>query len=135
MSEVKDDTFSKEVLGKGMAIVPADGRIYAPCSGTVVTAYPHAVGLITESGAEAFVHFGLDTVKLEGGHFDLKVKEGDKVKTGDLLIEADIDSIKKEGYDVTIMVLVTNTGDYADVLLTSEGDTKAGDAVLTCIPK
>lgn len=135
LSEVRDETFSKEVLGKGMAIVPADGRVYAPCSGTVVTAYPHAVGLITESGVETFVHLGLDTVKLEGKYFDLKVKAGNKVKTGDLLIEADIDSIKKEGYDVTTMVLVTNTGDYADVLLTSEGDIKAGDEVLTCIPK
>jgi PTS system beta-glucosides-specific IIC component len=135
LSAVRDEIFSKEVLGKGMAIVPADGRVYAPCSGTVVTAYPHAVGLITESGAEAFVHLGLDTVKLENKYFDLKVKAGDKVKIGDLLIEADIDSIKKEGYDVTTMVLITNTSDYANVLLTSEGDTKAGDAVLTCIPK
>lgn len=135
LSEVKDETFSSGMLGKGTAIIPADGMVYAPVNGTIITAYPHAVGLITESGAEVLVHFGLDTVKLDGKYLELKGKTGDKVKAGDLMIEADVDSMKREGYDVTTIVLITNTDDFADILPTSEKDIKAGDVILNCISR
>ncbi len=135
LSEVKDETFSGGMLGKGAAIVPNDGMVYAPCAGTVITAYPHAVGLVTESGAEVLVHFGLDTVKLEGRYFELKVKAGDLIKAGDLMIKADIESMKGEGYDITTMVLITNSNDYAEVLPASCQDIKTGDVILNCISK
>ncbi|WP_077612828.1 beta-glucoside-specific PTS transporter subunit IIABC [Clostridium sp. Marseille-P2415] len=135
LSEVKDETFSSGMLGKGTAIIPADGMVYAPVNGTIITAYPHAVGLITESGAEVLVHFGLDTVKLDGKYLELKGKTGDKVKAGDLMIEADVDSMKREGYDVTTIVLITNTDNFADILPTSEKDIKAGDVILNCISR
>lgn len=135
LSEVKDPVFAGGGLGKGSAILPDDGTFYAPCDGTVETAYHHAVGIMTDQGAEVFIHVGLDTVKLEGKFFELFVKTGDRVKKGDLLIKADLNSIRQEGYDVTTMVLVTNSNDYADILTTEEKKAVAGNCMIRCIPR
>ncbi len=135
LSEVKDPVFAGGGLGKGSAILPDDGTFYAPCDGTVETAYHHAVGMMTDQGAEVFIHVGLDTVKLEGKFFELFVKTGDRVKKGDLLIKADLNSIRQEGYDVTTMVLVTNSNDYADILTTEEKKAVAGNCMIRCIPR
>ena len=135
LSEVKDPVFAGGGLGKGRAILPDDGTFYAPCDGTVETAYHHAVGMMTDQGAEVFIHVGLDTVKLEGKFFELFVKTGDRVKKGDLLIKADLNSIRQEGYDVTTMVLVTNSNDYADILTTEEKKAVAGNCMIRCIPR
>ncbi|RFZ76696.1 PTS beta-glucoside transporter subunit EIIBCA [Lacrimispora amygdalina] len=133
--EVKDQVFAGGGLGKGSAIIPAEGTFYAPCDGMVETAYPHAVGIKTDLGAEVFIHVGLDTVKLEGKYFELIVKNGDRVKKGDLLLKADLDSMKREGYDVTTMVLVTNSNEYADVLTAEAKMAVAGDVMIRCIPR
>ncbi|WP_349672316.1 beta-glucoside-specific PTS transporter subunit IIABC [Lacrimispora sp.] len=135
LSEVKDPVFAGGGLGKGSAILPDDGTFYAPCDGTVETAYHHAVGMMTDQGAEVFIHVGLDTVKLEGKFFELFVKTGDRVKKGDLLIKADLNRIRQEGYDVTTMVLVTNSSDYADILTTEEKKAVAGNCMIRCIPR
>ncbi|MFW6680143.1 beta-glucoside-specific PTS transporter subunit IIABC [Lacrimispora sp. AGF001] len=135
LSEVKDPVFAGGGLGKGSAILPDDGTFYAPCDGTVETAYHHAVGIMTDQGAEVFIHVGLDTVKLEGKFFELLVKTGDRIKKGDLLIKADLNSIRQEGYDVTTMVLVTNSNDYADILTTEEKKAVAGKCMIRCIPR
>jgi len=135
LAEVKDPVFAGGGLGKGSAILPDDGTFYAPCDGTVETAYHHAVGIMTDQGAEVFIHVGLDTVKLDGKFFELFVKTGDRVKKGDLLIKADLDSIRQEGYDVTTMVLVTNSNDYADILTTEEKRAVAGNCMIRCIPR
>lgn len=135
LSEVKDPVFAGGGLGKGSAILPDDGTFYAPCDGTVETAYHHAVGMMTNQGAEVFIHVGLDTVKLEGKYFKLFVKTGDRVKKGDLLIKADLNSIRQEGYDVTTMVLVTNSNDYADIITTEEKKAVAGNCMIRCIPR
>jgi PTS system beta-glucosides-specific IIC component len=135
LSEVKDPVFAGGGLGKGTAILPDDGTFYAPCDGKVETAYPHAVGIMTDQGAEVFIHVGLDTVKLEGKYFELFVKTGDRVKKGDLLLKADLDSIRQEGFDVITMVLVTNSNDYADVLTTEEKKAVAGNRIIRCIPR
>ncbi|MBE5983662.1 MAG: PTS beta-glucoside transporter subunit EIIBCA [Paenibacillaceae bacterium] len=135
LSEVKDPVFAGGGLGKGSAILPDDGTFYAPCDGTVETAYHHAVGMMTDQGAEVFIHVGLDTVKLEGKFFELLVKTGDRIKKGDLLIKADLNSIRQEGYDVTTMVLVTNSNDYADILTTEEKKAVAGKCMIRCIPR
>nr|WP_314463166.1 beta-glucoside-specific PTS transporter subunit IIABC [uncultured Clostridium sp.] len=135
LNEVADDAFSSGNLGKGIAVIPEDGTICAPCNGRVVTAYPHAIGIVTGRGAEVLVHFGLDTVKLNGKHLDVKVKAGDVVKTGDVMIQTDLTEIEKAGYDVTTVILITNTAAYADVLPTEVKTVKEGDGILNCISK
>ena len=111
LSEVPDATFAQEILGKGVAIVPQKGVIYAPFDGTVDVMFEtgHAVGIVGENGIELLVHIGIDTVNLEGKCFTPKKVTGDSVKKGDILIEFDIKKIKEEGYDVTTPVIISNT--------------------------
>ena len=129
---VNDPTFSEEILGKGIAIVPAEGKVYAPADGEISTVFPtgHALGLTTEDGIELLIHIGLDTVQLNGQHFTIKTEAGKKVKKGDLLVEADLEKIKEAGYDVITPMIVCNTTDFASV----EGKTgiavKPGDDCL-----
>ena len=132
LSEVNDDVFSKEVLGKGAAILPSEGKVYAPADGTLTVFFEtgHAVGIQTAGGAELLIHVGLDTVNLQGKYFTPKAKAGDQVKAGQLLLEFDLEAIKKEGYDTVIPIIVTNTPDYSSVLPASEGTVKAGDTFL-----
>ena len=132
LSEVNDDVFSKEVLGKGAAILPSEGKVYAPADGTLTVFFEtgHAVGMQTAGGAELLIHVGLDTVNLQGKYFTPKAKAGDQVKAGQLLLEVDLEAIKKEGYDTVIPIIVTNTPDYSSVLPASEGTVKAGDTFL-----
>ena len=132
LSEVNDDVFSKEVLGKGAAILPSEGKVYAPADGTLTVFFEtgHAVGMQTAGGAELLIHVGLDTVNLQGKYFTPKAKAGDQVKAGQLLLEFDLEAIKKEGYDTVIPVIVTNTPDYSSVLPASEGTVKAVDTFL-----
>ena len=117
MSEVSDPTFSQELLGKGAAIVPSDGKIVSPCDGSITMLFNtlHAVGITSPDGVEVLLHVGIDTVNLKGEGFTAHVKQGDSVKRGDLLLTADLDVIKAAGYDPTVMMVVTNTGNYASV--------------------
>lgn len=135
LSEVPDEVFASGTLGQGVAVIPDSGTIFAPCSGKVITAYPHAVGIRTNLGAEVFVHIGIDTVKLGGKYFELQVKDGDEVKDGDVLIKADMESLKSEGYNVTTMVLVTNSRDYEEIVPSTSKHATAGDIVLNCISR
>lgn len=124
LSEVADATFAQEILGKGAAIVPEKGVIYAPFDGKVDVMFEtgHAVGLVGENGVELLVHIGIDTVNLEGKYFSPKKAVGDVVKKGDVLIEFDIEKIKEAGYDVTTPVIVSNTDQYAIVEKTATGE-------------
>lgn len=117
LSEVHDPTFAAETLGKGMAIIPTEGKIYAPFDGTLDMLYDtmHALGLTSNDGVEVLIHVGIDTVKLEGRHFKAHAKSGDEVKKGQLLLEFDIDGIKADGYHIDTPVIVTNTDEYKDV--------------------
>ena len=101
LSEVNDPTFAEEMLGKGMAVIPAEGKIYAPADGEIGMVFDtlHAVSLVSEEGTEILIHVGLDTVKMNGEGFTGHVKAGDKVKKGDLLLEVDLDKVKAAGYD------------------------------------
>mgnify|MGYP001774157300 CR=1 FL=1 len=117
VSEVKDETFATEMLGKTVAITPKDGKVVSPCDARVLTVYEtgHAVCLETKSGAQLLIHIGIDTVKMEGQGFVKKVSDGQQVGAGDVLVEADLDKIRKEGYETTTMVILTNAEEFAKI--------------------
>ena len=114
ITEVKDEVFSAGILGDGMAVIPEKGELYAPVDATVDTVFDskHAISLIGDNGAEILLHVGLDTVKLEGMHFEPQVKNGDRVKAGQLLMKFDIKEIKKAGYDIVTPIIITNSNKY-----------------------
>ena len=117
LTEVKDSTFAQEILGKGAAIIPEKGVVYAPFDGKVDAVFEtgHALGLVSEDGVELLVHVGIDTVNLKGKYFTPKKKSGDTMKKGDILLEFDIDKIKANGYDVTTPIIISNTEQFAKV--------------------
>ena len=125
ISNVSDPTFGEEILGKGVAIIPAEGRIYAPADGTIEMLFDtmHAVSMTTSEGVELLIHIGLDTVALKGEHFTAYKGNGDSVKKGELLIEADLDA-------VITPVVVCNTSDYQTVETVTDQEVEPGDTVL-----
>lgn len=114
VSQVPDPTFAEELLGKGVAIEPTEGKVYAPCDATVDMMFEtgHAVSLIADFGAEILIHVGLETVSLKGKHFTIHAANGDKVKKGDLLIEFDLEAIKAEGFNTITPMLVCNCAEF-----------------------
>ena len=115
LDETGDPAFAAEALGKGIAVKPSEGKVFAPCDATVSAVMGHAVGLTCGNGAELLIHVGIDTVNLDGKHYTGYVEEGQHVKAGDLLLEFDIAAIEKEGYKTITPVIVTNSDDYADI--------------------
>ena len=132
IKEVNDPTFSEEILGKGIAIRPSEGKVYAPCDATVDMMFEtgHAVSLLADCGAEILIHVGLDTVNLKGKHYTIHANAGDKVTKGTLLIEFDKDAIIAEGYDVITPVIVCNSADYSTFNVFVGKDVVPGDAVI-----
>ena len=132
LTDVKDEVFSSEAMGKGVAIEPSEGKVLAPFDGKIVSLLDshHAVGIEGNNQVEILIHVGMDTVKLEGKYFTPHVKEGDTVKKGDLLIEFDIQGIQDAGYPVTTPVVVTNTDEFEDVVAVVSGNVKAGEELL-----
>lgn len=135
LKEVNDPTFSEEIMGKGAAIKPSKGRVVSPVDGTISALFKtkHAIGITADDGTEILIHIGLETVKLNGKYFKSYVKKDDRVKAGDLLIEFDIDSIKKAGYEVITPVIVTNTNDYTDVFSNTDKDVKEEDQLIEVV--
>lgn len=133
LSEVADETFASEMLGKTVAIEPADGVITAPCDAEVLNVFDtgHAVCLTTKSGGELLIHVGVDTVKLGGSGFTKKVTDGEKVHAGDVLIEADLDVIRKAGYPATTMMILTNVDDFSEVTKAEPGTEGTGQTVMS----
>ena len=123
LSEVKDETFASEVLGKGIGVIPTEGKVYAPFNGKVETIFDtkHAIGLLSEDGVEALIHVGINTVELNGQHFTAHVESGAEVKAGQLLLEFDIDAIKAAGYHIDTPVIITNHFDYENVEVAATG--------------
>lgn len=132
VTEVKDPVFNSEAMGKGIAVIPVENKVYAPFDGTVVSLIDthHALG-IEGNGMELLIHVGMDTVKLNGRYFTPHVTEGQKVKKGDLLLEFDLEGIKGEGYELTTPVVVTNSDDFAAVSWNGKREVKAGELLLT----
>lgn len=135
LAEINDQAFSTGALGKGLGIIPSDNQIVAPVSGEVSAVFPtkHAIGIKTEQGVEVLIHIGIDTVELDGKHFDTIVTQGDQVKQGQLLSTVDFDGIQNDGYDPTVIVVITNTMDYLDVIPTVQEKLFIDDECLTII--
>ena len=133
LSEVSDETFSSEMLGTTVAVEPEDGRVVSPCDGEVINVFDtgHAVCIATKSGGELLIHIGVDTVKLGGKGFTKKVSDGQQVRAGDVLIEADLDTIRAEGYPAATMVILTNADEYSEVEKAAPGAVGTDDPVMT----
>lgn len=131
LEEIKDDAFASGVLGKGAAVLPEEGRVYAPADGVVSTLFPtlHALGIQTDEGVELLIHIGLDTVQLNGEGFEAAVKQGDHVKKGQLLVTFDKEFIEGKGYCMETPVIVTNTDDYLDVVEIGKDQVDPGEGL------
>lgn len=132
VKEVRDEVFSSEMMGPGIGIIPKDGKVYAPFDAVAEVVFPtgHAIGFRSETGIEALIHIGIDTVELEGKGFTTYVKQGQAVKKGDLLAEFDVDFIKQKSYDTTVVFIISDMGSYGS--LTAEyGPAQANDTAMT----
>ena len=132
MAEVKDEAFASCALGEGVAVEPAEGKLFAPADGSIDNVFDtkHAIGMTTDSGVELLLHVGIDTVKLGGQHFTAHVANDQKVKKGDLLLSFDMEAIKAAGYLCTTPMIVCNTDEYQSVTPIATGKVKPGQAVL-----
>ena len=133
LSEVNDPVFSSEAMGKGCAVIPSEGKVFAPFDGTIVGLLDshHAVGMESENGIEILIHVGMDTVKLGGKHFACHIEDGQQVKKGQLLLEFDMDAIKAEGYEIVTPVIITNSDEFTEITTEAAGQVKKGDKLLT----
>lgn len=132
LEEVDDDVFSQKMMGDGVAVVPEDGKVYAPQSGEITMVFPtgHAVGLTTDEGVEILLHLGIDTVNLEGKYFQCNATSGAHVEKGDLLVDFNINAISKEGYDTDVMMIVTNSSSYNTINPLLSGDVQAQELLI-----
>ncbi|MBU5460566.1 PTS transporter subunit IIABC [Anaerostipes sp. MSJ-23] len=133
LSEVDDQVFSAGMLGEGFAIQPLEGKVFAPADGVISALFDtkHAIAINSVRGAEILIHVGLDTVRLGGKYFNAKVESGMHVKKGDLLLEFDLEKIKKAGYRLTTPVVVSNSISYTSITLDKEGKQPVGEEILT----
>ncbi|WP_458464107.1 beta-glucoside-specific PTS transporter subunit IIABC [Paenibacillus sp.] len=133
LSEVPDPAFSEEIMGKGFAIQPSEGRVVSPINGTVfsLSKSGHAIGLVSDTGAEMLIHIGIDTVKLKGQFFSPKVQAGAKVAVGDVLMEFDREEIEKAGYTTITPVIITNMHQYESIESAGRTTIKEKDLLFT----
>ncbi|MDQ0723195.1 PTS system beta-glucosides-specific IIC component [Paenibacillus sp. W4I10] len=137
ISEVDDQAFAQELMGKGIAILPTDGKVYAPFDGVVEALYrtKHAIGLKAANGVEILIHIGVDTVSLKGKYFTAHIEQGQTIKAGDLLVEFDPEGITTAGYNTITSIVVTNMQQYGDVLTTAtSGPIRESEALIKLIP-
>lgn len=135
LDSVQDAAFASGVLGKGAAVLPEEGKVFAPASGVVSALFPtlHALGMETDDGIQILIHIGLDTVQLNGEGFEAMVKQGDRVEKGQLLITFDIDFIKSRGYCIETPVLISNSDEFLDVVETSSEQAEPGELFLNVL--
>ncbi|ALP37848.1 PTS beta-glucoside transporter subunit IIABC [Paenibacillus sp. IHB B 3084] len=135
LEESSDVAFASGAMGKGILIEPTEGVLTSPVDGTITTVFPtgHAIGITSNDGAEILIHVGVNTVKLKGQFFDKRVKEGDVVTQGQLLLEFDIEQIQAAGYPTATPIIVTNSAQYLDVLKTAESEVKRQDYLMTVV--
>ena len=135
ISEVSDPTFGEEILGKGMAIIPSVGKVFAPVDGKIEMVFDtkHAISMTSKNGTEILIHVGLDTVTLQGAPFTAHVEAGQNVKAGDLMLEFDIEAIKAAGLETITPMVICNTDDYKEITANVGKDVNALDEVLTLV--
>ncbi|MBL1227640.1 PTS glucose transporter subunit IIA [Enterococcus sp. BWB1-3] len=135
LAKAADQAFAQGALGKGVLINPTEGIVRAPFDATVMTLFPtkHAIGLISDQGMELLIHIGMDTVQLDGKYFEAQAAQGDKVKKGDVLVTFDIAAIKEAGFSVETPVIVTNSGDYLDIVETQNREVTSNDTLITAL--
>lgn len=135
LENLDDAAFAQGVLGKGVGVELTDGKVYAPFDGTVTTLFPtnHAIGITSDLGTDLLIHVGIDTVNLNGEGFLPHIKQGDKVKRGQLILEVDLNILKEKGINVQTPVIVTNTDDYVDIIDTKQKEVNNEDMLLTLI--
>lgn len=138
LNEVKDDAFSSGALGKGVGIIPEDGVVVSPVNGVLTTIFPthHAMGITSDEGTEILIHVGMNTVELDGKHFEAKVKEGDRLTIGQPLVYFDKEAIEKAGYSLETPVLITNDEDeFFDMIATDSEEIKQGETLFSVLHK
>ncbi|MDO4266986.1 MAG: beta-glucoside-specific PTS transporter subunit IIABC [Eubacteriales bacterium] len=135
LADIKDAAFASGILGKGAAVLPAEGAVYAPADGVVATLFPtlHAMGLVTDDGVELLIHVGLDTVQLNGEGFEAFVAQGDRVKKGQLLVRFDKELLESRGFSLETPILVANTDQFLDVLDAGAAEVEPGDRLLSVL--
>lgn len=133
LSDVPDAVFSQKVMGDGIAIKPTEGKVYAPFDGEVMSLFEtkHAIGLMSDTGVELLIHVGIDTVSLEGKFYNAHVKNGDKIKKGDLLLTFDKEQIENAGFETITPILVTNTDEFSGFDLVENKAVNHGDKIIS----
>ena len=133
ITEVPDEVFAQKMMGDGIAIYPDNNIIVAPCDGKITAIMEnteHAVGITLANGVELLIHVGINTVELGGKFYTSHVTEGDRVRTGQVMLTFDMEKIKEAGYDVTTPMIVTNSDDYQEIRILKTGNVTKQDAVL-----
>lgn len=134
LEDVPDEVFASKSMGDGVAIVPDKGILYAPVDGEIAAVFEtgHAVGMTTDNGTEVLLHIGINTVEMNGKGFKVYAANGKRVKRGDILVEFDLEEIKKAGYDTTTLLIITNTNDHEKIEVASSGHvTQRDDLIIT----
>ena len=128
MENIPDEVFAQGILGTCCGIDPSEGKVFAPAGGesTLAPDSGHALGIMADGGVEILIHVGVDTVEMKGDGFSPKVKVGDKVKKGDLLLEMDLGKIAAAGHPAVVITVVTNTDDFKAVEVVASGDVEPG---------
>ena len=131
LTEVADEMFATGAMGDGVGIAPFDGQVYAPCDGIAEVVFPtgHAIG-ISENGVDVLIHIGINTVELEGNGFKAHVQQGDKIKKGDLLVSFDKDFIKQQGYDPTVIFIVTEMGEKKEMEISAGKEVEVLETII-----
>ncbi|MDQ0359557.1 glucose PTS transporter subunit IIA [Breznakia pachnodae] len=129
LSQVNDPTFAQGYLGNGIAVIPEDNIIYAPCNGKIVSLYhtKHAIGILSDDNVEILIHIGIDTVKMDGEGFISFVNEGDYIEASDKLVEFDTQLIKEKGFDPTVCMVITDSKNYTFQFSKTDGTTDNKD--------
>lgn len=132
IEESSDAAFASGALGKGVVILPEEGKVYAPVTGTVTVLFPslHAIGITSDAGIELLIHIGINTVQLNGEGFTAHIKQGDQIKQGQLLVEFDMNKIKEAGYSLETPVLVTNYADLKEVKNTNASSVQLQETLI-----
>lgn len=124
LEEVSDPVFSEKMMGDGLAIIPKSNKVVAPVAGVLTSVFPtkHAFGIVTKDNIEVLIHIGLNTVDLKGKYFKAKVKQGDEVEVGDVLVEVDFKRIKKAGFSTITPIVILNKGKHSKLVYQVDKD-------------